>query len=276
MEENDNKVVQINIENIIKSKNEKVYRILPRFIINYIRRIIHEDEVNDILKRYHGQDGISFTNGLMKEFNVTFNIHNENRIPARGKLIVVSNHPLGGFDGLTLISLVSRYRKDIKFPVNDFLMNIPNLRDIFVPINKVGNNSIHLARQFDKIFASDSTILYFPAGICSRKINNVIQDMEWKKTFVDKAKEYARDIVPVYFNGQNSKFFYNLARIRKKLHIKANLEMIYLVDEFMKQRNSSYHIHIGDLIHYESLTPEKTNFEWAQEIRKYVYSLSTL
>ncbi|MDR1180357.1 MAG: 1-acyl-sn-glycerol-3-phosphate acyltransferase [Bacteroidales bacterium] len=276
MEENDNKVVQINIENIIKSKNEKVYRMLPRFIINYIRRIIHEDEVNDILKRYHGQDGISFTNGLMKEFNVTFNIHNENRIPARGKLIVVSNHPLGGFDGLTLISLVSRYRKDIKFPVNDFLMNIPNLRDIFVPINKVGNNSIHLARQFDKIFASDSTILYFPAGICSRKINNVIQDLEWKKTFVDKAKEYARDIVPVYFNGQNSNFFYNLARIRKKLHIKANLEMIYLVDEFMKQRNSSYHIHIGDLIHYESLTPEKTNFEWAQEIRKYVYSLSTL
>jgi putative hemolysin len=276
MEQNDNKVVQINIENIIKSKNEKVYRILPSFILNYIRRIIHEDEVNDILRRYHGQDGIRFANGLMKEFNVTFNIHNENRIPTTGKLIVVSNHPLGGFDGLALISLISHYRKDIKFPVNDFLMNVPNLRDIFVPINKVGHNSIHLARQFDKIFSSDATILYFPAGICSRKINNVIQDMEWRKTFIDKAKEYCRDIIPVHFSGQNSNFFYTLAGIRKKLHIKVNLEMVYLVDEFMKQRNSSYHIHIGNLIHYKSLTSDKTNFEWAQEIRKYVYSLSTI
>jgi putative hemolysin len=223
--------------------------------------------------RYRELEGISFANKLMQEFNVQFRVHNETNIPATGKLIIACNHPLGGFDGLALISLVSHYRKDIKFPVNDFLMNIPNLRDIFVPVNKVGSNSIQLARQFDEIFNSDNVILYFPAGICSRKINGIIQDVAWKKTFVGKAKEYRRDILPMHFSGQNSNFFYNLANLRKRLRIKVNLEMAYLADEFMHQRNSSYDIHVGDLIHYEALTSDKTNFEWAQEIRRYVYSL---
>ena len=266
-------VVQVDIEQIIKAKSEKLHRMLPRFVINYIRRIIHEEEVNDILRRYHGQDGIRFACGLMEEFNVTFNIRHEEKIPAAGKLIIASNHPLGGFDGLALISLISRYRKDIKFPVNDFLMHVPNLQDIFIPINKTGSNSIETARQFDEIFSSDNVILYFPAGICSRRIDGKIQDLEWKKTFISKAKQYQRDILPVYFSGKNSNFFYNLANLRKKLGIKANIEMAYLADEFFKQRNSSYNVHVGDLIKYQSLTTEKSDFDWAQEIRKEVYEL---
>jgi len=269
----ENKALQVDIEQIIKVKSEGLHRILPRFVVNYIRRIIHEDEVNDVLRRYHGQDGISFANGLMDEFNVRFNVHREEKIPTTGKLIVACNHPLGGFDGLALISLISKYRKDIKFPVNDFLMHVPNLHDIFIPINKVGSNSIEMARQFDEIFSSDNLILYFPAGICSRRIGEKIQDLEWKKTFVSKARHYQRDILPIYFNGKNSNFFYNLANLRKKLGIKANIEMAYLADEFFNQKNSSYDIYIGDLIDYKSLTPSKSDYKWAQEIRKQVYAL---
>jgi len=269
----ENEIVQINIEQIIKGKSEKLHRILPRFVINYIRRIIHEDEINDILNRYQGQDGISFANGIMEEFNVKFNVHHEEKIHAKDRLIIACNHPLGGFDGLALISLISRHRKDIKFPVNDFLMHIPNLQDVFIPINKTGYNSIELARQFDEVFNSDNVILYFPAGICSRRIHGKIQDLEWKKTFVTKAKQFQRDILPIYFSGRNSNFFYNLANLRKKLRIKTNIEMAYLPNELFNQRNSSYNIYIGDLIHYESLTPNKSDFQWAQEIRKQVYGL---
>jgi putative hemolysin len=269
----ENKAVQINIEQIIKSKSEKLHHFLPRFIINYIRRILHEEEINEILNRYHEQDGISFANGIMEEFNVKFNVRHEEKIPATGKLIIACNHPLGGFDGLALISLISKYRKDIKFPVNDFLMHLPNLQDIFIPINKVGSNSIEMARQFDEIFNSDNVILYFPAGICSRRIHGKIQDLEWKKTFVSKAKQYQRDILPIYFNGRNSNFFYNLANLRKKLRIKVNIEMAYLADELFKQRNSSYDVYIGNLINYQSLIPDKSDFAWAQEIRKLVYNL---
>jgi putative hemolysin len=269
----ENKIIQIDIEQIIKDKSEKLHRLLPRFVINYIRRIIHEDEINDILKQYHGVNGIDFANGIVEDFNVSFNVHNKEKIPTDEKLIIASNHPLGGFDGLALISLISRYMKDIKFPVNDFLMHIPNLQDIFIPINKVGNNSIELARQFDNAFHSDSVILYFPAGICSRRIDGKIQDLEWKKTFVTKAKQSQRNILPIYFSGKNSKFFYNLANLRKNLRIKANIEMAFLADELFKQKNSSYDIYIGDLIDYKSLTPNKSDFAWAQEIRKQVYDL---
>jgi 1-acyl-sn-glycerol-3-phosphate acyltransferase len=266
-------IVQVNIEEIIKNKSKRLYNLLPRFVLNKIRKIIHEDEVNDILLRYHGQNGVDFANGLMKEFNVHFDIHHQERIPKDGKLIVASNHPLGGFDGLALISLISQYRKNIKFPVNDFLMNIPNLQDIFIPINKVGNNSTALARWFAEIFNSENTILYFPAGICSRKIDGKIQDIAWKKTFVAKAKEYQRDILPVYFSGKNSDFFYNLSYFRKKIGIKANIEMAYLADEFFNQRNCSYTVYIGNPVSCSSLFSEKPDYTIAQEIRDYVYTL---
>jgi putative hemolysin len=267
------KAIQIDIEQIIRNKSKKLHRMLPRFIVNYIRRIIHENEINDILERYHGINGIDFANGIVEDFNVSFNVHHEEKIPAEGKLIIACNHPLGGFDGLALISLISRYRADIKFPVNDFLMYIPNLQDIFIPINKVGTNSIELVRQFDNVFRSDNVILYFPAGICSRRIDGKIQDLEWKKTFVGKAKQFQRAILPIYFSGKNSNFFYNLANVRKKLGIKINIEMAYLADEFFKQKKSSYDIYIGDLIDYKSLTPDKSDSEWAQKIRKQVYDL---
>jgi putative hemolysin len=271
--ETNKEIVQVDIENIIKNKSEKLHRFLPRFLVNKIRKIIHEDEINDVLRRYHGQDGVNFANGLMEEMNVHFEIHHQERIPKDGKLIVASNHPLGGFDGLALISLISKYRKDIKFPVNDFLMHVPNLQDIFIPINKVGNNSVELARQFDEIFHSDNTILYFPAGLCSRKIDGKIQDLIWKKTFVSKAKEYQRDILPIYFGGRNSNFFYNLSNFRKKIGIKVNVEMAYLADEFFNQRNSSYNVYIGNVVPWQSLTSEKSDYQWAQDIRAEVYEL---
>ena len=265
--------VQVNIDSVIRGKSEKMYRLLPRFVINYLKRIVHQEEVNEILRRYHGKNGIEFANGLMSEFKVRFEVRNEEKIPKQNNLIIVSNHPLGGFDGLALISLMSRYHSKIKFPVNDLLMNVPNLQDIFIPINTIGSKSIELARQFDEAFASDNVILYFPAGLCSRKIKGKIQDLTWKKTFVSKAKEYNRDILPIYFDGKNSSFFYNLANIRKKLKIKANIEMLYLVDELFRQKNSTYKIHIGDVIPHNQMDRTKTDFQLAQEIREIVENL---
>ncbi|MDR1878115.1 MAG: 1-acyl-sn-glycerol-3-phosphate acyltransferase [Bacteroidales bacterium] len=266
-------MIQINIEEIIKTKSAKLHRLLPRFVIRYLRHILHEDEINDILIRYHGQDGVSFANGVMEEFQIRFNVHHQENIPTEGRFIVASNHPLGGFDGLALITLISNYHRNIKFPVNDFLMHLPNMQDIFVPVNKTGRNSVAMAYHFDEIFRSDNVILYFPAGICSRKIAGKIQDMEWKKTFVSKAKAFHRDILPVYFSGRNSEFFYRLANLRRKLRLKTNLEMAFLADELFKQRHSLYDVYIGKPISYKSLTGEKSDYQWAQEIRNHVYQL---
>lgn len=266
-------LVQVNVEKIVASKSGKFAHYIPKFVINYLRKIVHEDEINDVLQRsYNKYYGSDFADFLLEDFGVTYTIKHEERIPQTGKLIVVSNHPLGGFDGIVLISIISKYLKNIKFPVNDLLMHIPNLQSLFVPINKTGNNNINLAKSFEEIFNKEHTILYFPSGLCSRKINGKIVDLPWKKTFVSKAKQYGYDILPLRFEGRNSNFFYNLANIRKKIGIKFNIEMLYLADEFFKQKNAHFNIIVGNVIANKHLY-ESDDLKMANKIRELVYQL---
>ena len=266
-------LMQLDIENIIYNKSKSLYTFLPKFIIRYLKYILHEKEINEILTKHQKVYGVDFANRIIEDFQVTYEIMHEERIPNEGKYIIASNHPLGGFDGLTLIHIFSKYKKNVKVTINDLLMNIPNLVDISVPINKTGKNTTKLAMALNKTFQEDNMIIFFPAGLCSRKIKGEIIDLEWKKTFIAKAKEYQRDIIPIYFEGKNSNFFYNLARFRKKIGIKANIEMLYLSDELFKQKNKHFKIVIGNPISYKSLTKEKNNWEHATEIKKIVYNL---
>jgi len=263
----------IDVKKVIYEKNKSLYRILPRFIINYIRHIIHEKELNNYILNDTNTKNVDFVNKAINYFNVSYTAINEDNIPKNGSYIVVGNHPLGGFDGLIIISLLHKYRKDLLVTSNDLLMNIPNLQEMFIPINTVGDKTTDLARRIEKAFQQENMILIFPAGLCSRRINGEIVDMPWKKTFVSKAKLYQRDILPIYFEGKNSNFFYNLSSFRKKIGIKFNIEMMYLVDELFKNRNQHFKLVIGKPISYRSLTNEKTDYEHAQEIKKIVYEL---
>ncbi|MDD3691082.1 MAG: 1-acyl-sn-glycerol-3-phosphate acyltransferase [Bacteroidales bacterium] len=263
----------IDVEKVIYEKNKSLYRILPRFFINYIRRVIHEKELNNYLLNDPTTKGFDFAEKIIDYFNVTYSVANEENIPKTGNYIVVGNHPLGGFDGLIVTNLLHKHRNDILVTSNDLLMNIPNLHELFIPINTVGTNTTDLARRIEVAFKQENVILFFPAGLCSRRIKGEIVDLVWKKTFVTKAKAYQRDIIPIYFEGRNSNFFYNLSAIRKKLGIKLNIEMMYLVDELFKHKNKHFRLVVGKPISYKSLNPNKTDFELAQEIKKNVYAL---
>ncbi|MFA7600058.1 MAG: 1-acyl-sn-glycerol-3-phosphate acyltransferase [Bacteroidales bacterium] len=263
----------IDVEKVIYEKNKSLYRILPRFFINYIRRVIHEKELNNYLLNDPTTKGFDFAEKIIDYFNVTYSVANEENIPKTGSYIVVGNHPLGGFDGLIVTNLLHKHRNDILVTSNDLLMNIPNLHELFIPINTVGTNTTDLARRIEVAFKQENVILFFPAGLCSRRIKGEIVDLVWKKTFVTKAKAYQRDIIPIYFEGRNSNFFYNLSAIRKKLGIKLNIEMMYLVDELFKHKNKHFRLVVGKPISYKSLNPNKTDFELAQEIKKNVYAL---
>ena len=263
----------IDVEKVMYEKNKSLYRILPRFFINYIRRVIHEKELNNYLLNDPTTKGFDFAKKIIDYFNVTYSVANEENIPKTGNYIVVGNHPLGGFDGLIVTNLLHKHRNDILVTSNDLLMNIPNLHELFIPINTVGTNTTDLARRIEVAFKQENVILFFPAGLCSRRIKGEIVDLVWNKTFVTKAKAYQRDIIPIYFEGRNSNFFYNLSAIRKKLGIKLNIEMMYLVDELFKHKNKHFRLVVGKPISYKSLNPNKTDFELAQEIKKNVYAL---
>ena len=240
----------IDIDKIIKSKNPGLYRLTPGFILRYIKRIVHQDDINEMLINYGATHrGASFAGRVLEHLNVGYRVENEHRLPPPdGRYIFASNHPLGGLDGLVLIDLINRHYNKVKFVVNDLLMNLSPLEEVFVPVNKHGRQTEEYARRIDQLYASDTQVLYFPAGLCSRRAGGIISDPEWKKSFITKAIKYQRDVVPIYFDGRNSNFFYRLANIRKKLGIKANIEMFYLADELFRQRDATFTIKIGQSI----------------------------
>lgn len=269
----------VDIEKVIVSKSSKLGKYTPKFIINYLKKLIHQDEINFILTNNLGKTGVDFASGALKDMNVSCTIKytNCNSLSNTGRYIFVSNHPLGGLDGLILISEIGKKFGDIKFVVNDLLMNIKPLEPIFVPVNKHGSMSKEYVEHINSAYAADGNILYFPAGLCSRLIQGKIQDTQWRKNFLKQALKYNRDIVPVYFSGKNSMFFYRLARLRKLIGIKFNIEMIFLPDEMFRQKNSTFDVVIGEPISIESIrngiTERKNLNEVCLEIREKTYRL---
>lgn len=272
MDSASNTFQSIDIEKVIHNKNPRLAKALPGFISRYLKKILHQTDINKSLEANKNVNGLDFVRNILKEFNAKINVSGLENLPERGRFIIASNHPLGGLDGLALMHVAGKVRKDIVFPVNDFLLNLPNLQNLFIPINKHGKNIENLDK-LENAFNSDKLILYFPAGLCSRKTKGQICDLEWKKTFITKAIKYNRDIIPVYIDAENSKFFYRLANFRKAIGIKSNIEMLYLVDEMYKQYNKNINIILGEKISVSEFTKEKKNKEWAAYVKQKSYSL---
>lgn len=270
--------ITIDIGRVIASKNESLAKCMPNFIISLLKRLIHQDELNIFFAKAAGLTGADFAQAALDELNVRCNIKYIDRdaLNDDSRYIFVSNHPLGGLDGLALICELGKKMREIRFVVNDFLMNIKPLEPIFVPVNKVGRMGTDYLCKFEEAYNSSAQILYFPAGLCSRLIGGEITDTEWKTSFIKQAVKYNREIVPIYFSGQNSKFFYRLAKLRKFLKIKFNIEMCFLPDEMFKQKNATFDVVIGTPV---KVTAYKNNDELKQicsHIREKCYSLKDM
>ena len=215
----------IDLDKIIADKSPKLAKMLPGFVLGYLKRIVHQDELNVIIYENRDKFGVDFAEAVLSGFGIKVKSVGLENLPETGRYLLASNHPLGGPDGLALMQEVAKVRKDFLFPVNDLVMNLNNLKPVFIPVNKHGSNADNI-RLFNETFASDHLLLYFPAGLVSRKQKGKIIDLDWKKTFLSKAIKYKRDIIPVHIDGRNTNFFYMLANLRKKLGIKANIEML--------------------------------------------------
>jgi putative hemolysin len=266
----------IDVERILSSKNPAIAKAIPGFVVNYLKRIIHQDELNNFLRIYgHLKDSELIAAGL-NHFEIKYSVSGTENIPESGRFIFVSNHPLGGLDGLVFIYELSKHFPDIKFPVNDILTNIENLSGIFLPVNKHGTQGRDAARKIEEAYSSATQILYFPAGLCSRKKRGIIKDLPWHKSFISKAVQHKRDIVPAFFSGRNSDFFYNLSNLRKLVGIKANIEMLYLADEMFRQKNKEISLVFGKTIPWETFDKSRSAPEWADWVKSKSYELETV
>ena len=261
----------IDVEKIIHDKNPGLHRVLPGFVVRYLKKIIHEDEINSFL-HYHGEEvDFEFIESILKEFKPIVSVEGLENIPSNGGAIIVANHPLGGLDAIALMSQISKKRKDQKFLVNDILMNLSPLRGLFVPVNKHGRNTTQMLEDMNNLYSSSQLVLVFPAGLVSRKQNGVVKDLEWKKTAITQAKKHNKPIIPVHISGELSPFFYRLSKVRNFLGIKANIEMLYLADEMYQQHGKSIKITIGKPILPAFFDKSKKDQEWANEIKEMIY-----
>ncbi len=267
-------VFQIYIDKILKEKAPRSAKKIPGFLVKWMMKIVHQDEINEALRYIDGHTGADAMIELVRYFNVTIHLKGMENIPENGKFIFASNHPLGGMDGICLSAILGRkYNEKVKYIVNDILYFLEPLQPVFVPVNKHGAQSRQSAVLLNEAFESDNQIITFPAGICSRKQQGKIEDPEWKKMFILKAMEYQRDVIPVYFEGRNSSFFYWLAGVRKKMKIKFNIEMLFLPAEMFRQRNSTFTVFFGKPVPWQSFDHSKDVQEWADWMKSVVYQM---
>ncbi len=270
----DDSIFLIDVEKIVKAKAGEKYKYVPGFVVSYLKHIVHQDELNGFLRTNKDKTGVDFLEACMDFLDVKLDVRGMENLPEGDKYTFVCNHPLGGQDGIALGYILGKhYGGNVRYLVNDLLMNLRGLAPLFIPINKLGSQSRNFPQMVQAGFASDNHIIMFPAGLCSRRQSGVIKDIEWKKTFVTKSVETHRDVIPVHFEGRNSDFFYNVANICKVLGIKFNIAMLYLADEMLKNRHKTFTLTFGKPIPWQTFDKTKTPAQWAQFVKDVVYKL---
>ena len=279
---------KIDIDQILKNKLGTKATFVPKFVVTWLKNIIHQDWMNvHLCGEGKGKSGVEWIDGCLNYMKCNAVVQTNiggvvkeglEAIPNNEEgryFTIVSNHPLGGQDGLILGSIIChKYDSQMVYLVNDLLMNLKGLAPLCVPINKTGRNGRDFPKMVEAAFQSPKNVVMFPAGLCSRKGDDgSIRDLEWKKTFIAKSVQYKRDVIPVHFSGQNSSRFYNIARWCKRLHIKFNFAMLFLADEMYKNQGKTFTVTFGEPIPWQTFDKSKTPTEWAQWVKEKVYQL---
>lgn len=272
--------LRIDIEEVLRQRLPRLSRFIPRPLVEWMKRTICQDRLNQVLQANVELEGADFARGALKSFDITTKVMGEELLPSPSerRVLYVSNHPLGGLDGMALIDYVQkRHGGDVYFVVNDLLSAVKPLEKVWLPVNKHGRQSRTSLQAVEEAFAGNNPIIMFPAGLCSRLQDEggqkVVKDLKWQKMFVNKAYRHRRNIVPLHFFGQNSDRFYRIARRREKLGLKFNIEMIYLPQEMVKMEHSEFVLKFGTPIPWRQLTPGAEAEACAARIRDIVYNI---
>lgn len=273
----DTKIFKIDIEQVVRDKAGAKADHIPGFVMSWLKRIVHQDEINEFLEREGDKQGVPWLDDCVRFLDMRLDVVGRENLPSASdgrRYTFVSNHPLGGQDGVALGALLGHhYDGRVKYLVNDILMNLHGLAPLCIPINKVGSQSRSFPAMVEAGFRGDDHIIMFPAGLCSRRIEGQVRDLPWSKTFITKSVETQRDVVPIHFGGHNSRFFYRLANWSKRLGVKFNVAMLFLVDEMFKNRSKTFTVKVGKPIPWQTFDRSRKPAEWADYVRGIVYEL---
>lgn len=263
----------INLNKLVLKSNSTLLLSLPKFCIYFLKLIIREKEINKILTKYSNYEGIEFLAEIIEELNIKMEIDGIDNLPENGKCFFVANHTFGFIDGLILTYTIGKKYGDFRAIGNESFLLIPHLKSKIAAVNVFGTNPKKYTIELQKLFASNLPITHFPAGLVSRVKKGKIEDCHWKKSFINKAVDNQRDIIPLYFYGKNSYLFYFIYIIRKTLGIKSNIELAMLPHEIFNKRNKTIRVRVGKPISYSTFDKSKSTDEWAQWVKQQVYNL---
>ncbi len=268
-----NSTKYIDIAKTIEESNLGLLNKFPGFVINWIIKIIRQEEINHILNKYSEFTGIDFLDKIINEFNLKLEVEGKENLPENGKCFFVANHPFGIIDGLILTRTVAGKYGNLKAIANDAFMFVPQLHPFIAAVNVFGRSSKEYIKALDHTYHSNIPITHFPSGLVSRLEKGKVQDSLWQKSFIKKAIESQRDIVPFYFFGRNSNLFYLIYLIRKTLRVNLNIELMLLPREMFRKRNKTIKVKIGKPISYKVFENSSSALEWAQKVRGQVYEI---
>lgn len=268
---------RVSVDGILRSKAGRKARYVPRFLVNWLKKIVHEEEINEYLSQTESLTGVPWLKETVKYLDMDVTVEGEENFPPDSdglRYTFVCNHPLGGPDGIAVgWEIGRRYGGKVKYILNDILTNLPGLAPLCIPVNKTGAQSRRSPQLIDEGFKSSDNIVMFPAGLCSRRHKGVIRDLPWTKTFITKSVASHRDVVPMHFSGRNSDRFYRIARACEVLHSPVNLAMLFLADETYKNRHKSFTLKIGKPISWQTFDKSRTPAQWAKYVQDICYSL---
>lgn len=239
-------------------------------LCNWLLKLVAIDKVNWIHSHNFDTPGVPFTEGLLKDLNITIKIRNKqvlDNLP-EGAFITVSNHPFGALDGIMLINIVGKHRPDFKVMVNMILNHITAMRPNFINVDALASNDPKKRAESVRGIATairhvreGHPLGFFPAGAVSKFTKELrIEDREWQPSITRIIQKVKVPVIPIYFHGHNSLFFTILGMIDWRLRT------LKLPSEVFRDKNRTYRISVGDPI-----TPEmQAQFATPEELGKYL------
>ena len=268
----ENKRFKIDIDEVLKAKVKKK---LPKFLVNFLKRRIHQDEINDCIEKAEHPQGVGFFDEALNYLDIKYEVRGAENLDPSRRCIFASNHPIGGPEALIMGSVMRRYYgESFRVPVNNILAHFHPLAEFFVPVNMGGKQTREISEGLTRMFESPYQVLVYPAGKCARKEHGKVTEQPWKKMFITQSKRYQRDVIPVHISGHNSKWYFFLSWLSRTLGLKFNIGMLYLVDELFKKAGEEFVITFGKPVPYTTFDKTKTDPQWANEIKEQVRLLS--
>ncbi len=224
--------------------------IITRPMLAMLKKLMREDDARTFLAACEGLEGFAFIDKMLEHFQFSYSaIDREvDNIPAEGRVVIVSNHPLGLLDGVALLKLVSRVRRDVRIVANDVLMQFKPLRSLLLPVVNLGDgNNRDNVKAIHAALANDEAVIIFPSGEVSRAGLTGIRDARWQSGFLRFAEAARAPVLPMHVAGRNSALFYGVSTLFRPL------STLMLLREPHGQRGIDLPIRVGELIAWKEI-----------------------